>query len=55
MMRMFMCHDVWKCIVLAGENKIPDSYWRQELNSSFLLGMTNECNKFVGEDNFVGE
>ena len=43
---------------LAGENKSRIACWRIELNSSFLLGMTNEddCkNKPAGEDDSVGE
>ena len=56
MMRICMYHDVWKCDVLAGENKsrIAAGEW----NSSFPLGMMNEddCkNKPVGEDDSVGE
>ena len=49
-----MYHDVWKCDVLAGENK-SRSYWRIELDSSFLLGMMNEDDKLAGEYNSVGE
>ena len=58
MMRICMYHDVWKCDVLAGENKSRIACWRIELNSSFPLGMVNEddCeNKPVGEKNSVGE
>ena len=57
MMRICMCHDVWTCNVLAGENK-SRSYWRIELSSSFLLGMMTEdgCeNKPAGERISVGE
>ena len=42
MMRICMYHDVWKCNVLAGENKSRITCGRIELNSSFPLGMTNE-------------
>ena len=54
MMRICMYHYVWKCDVLARENK-SRSYWRIELNSSFPLGMMNEGDKLAGEDNSVGE
>ena len=54
MMRLCMYHDVWKCDVLAGENK-SRSCWRIELDSSFPLGMMNEDDKLAGEDNSVGE
>ena len=42
MMRMCMYHDVWKCNVLAGENKSRITCCIIELNSSVPLGMTNE-------------
>ena len=57
MVRICMYHDVWKCDVLAGENK-SRSCWRIELSSSFPLGMVNEddCeDKPAGEKNSVGE
>ena len=57
MMHLCMYHDVWKCNVLAEENK-SRRCWRIELNSSFPLGMMNEddCkNKPAGEKNSVGE
>ena len=53
MMRICMYHNVWKCDVLAGENK-SWSCWRIELSSSFPLGMMNEDDKPVGEKNSVG-
>ena len=58
MMHLCMYHDVWKCNVLAGENKSRITCWRIELNSSVPLGMTNEddCkNKPAGEDDSIGE
>ena len=53
MMRICMYHDVWKCDVLAGENK-SQNCWRIELSSSFPLGMINGDDKPVGEKNSAG-
>ena len=53
MMCICMYHDVWKCDVLAGENK-SRGWWRVKLSSSFPLGMMNGDDKPVGEKNSVG-
>ena len=58
MMRICMCHDVWKCNVFSWGKQIPDCCWRKELNSSFPLGITNKDdweNNPAGENNSVVE